>query len=99
MGKIGQGRPQSTADVGGLSNALVLEALSRYLPPERMEAALARTGRRDGRVRKLPAKAVLWLVIAIGLWGDLDIPAIWRQVAGTLRTLWLVARGQCPPCK
>ncbi len=43
--------------------------------------------------------AVVWLVIAIGLWGDLDIPAIWRQVAGTLRTLWLVARGRRPPCK
>jgi hypothetical protein len=99
MGKIGQGRPQSTANVGGLSNALVLEALSRYVPPERMEAALARTGRREVRIRRLPAMAVLWLVIAIGLWGDLDIPAIWRQVAGTLRTLWLVARGQCPPCK
>lgn len=99
MGKIGQGRPQSAANVGGLSNALVLEALSRYLPPERLDAALVRTGRREVRIRKLPARAVLWLVIAIGLWGDLDIPAIWRQVAGTLRTLWLVARGRRPPCK
>lgn len=99
MGKIGQGRPPSTANVGGLSNALVLEALSRYVPPERLEAALARTGRREVRIRRLPAMAVLWLVIAIGLWGDLDIPAIWRQVAGTLRTLWLVAQGRRPPCK
>jgi hypothetical protein len=99
MSKIGQGRPQSAADVGGLSNTLVLEALSRYLPPERLATALARTGRRDGRVRKLPVVAVVWLVIAIGLWGDLDIPAIWRQVAGTLRTLWRVARGRRPPCK
>jgi hypothetical protein len=99
MSKIGHGRPKATAEFGGLPNALVLEALSRYLPPERMEAALARTGRGGSRVRRLPAKAVLWLVIAIGLWGDLDIPAIWRQVAGTLRSLWLVARGQPPPCK
>jgi hypothetical protein len=63
MGKIGQGRPPSTANVGGWSNALVLEALSRYLPPERIEAALSRTGRRDHRIRKLPARAVVWLVI------------------------------------
>jgi hypothetical protein len=95
----GWGYPIFYADVGGLSNTLVLEALSRYLPPERLAAALAQTGRRDGRVRKLPVVAVVWLVIAIGLWGDLDLPAIRRQVAGTLRTLWLVARGRRPPCK
>jgi hypothetical protein len=75
----------------------VLEALSRYLPTKRLEDALSRTGRGERRIRKLPAMAVLWLVIALGLWGDVDMPAIWRQVAWTLRTLWLVARGRRPP--
>jgi len=42
---------------------------------------------------------VVWLVIAIGIWTDLDIPAIWRQVVGSLRSLLLVMGGRRPPCK
>jgi hypothetical protein len=99
MRKIGQGRPETATEMEGLSNALALEALSRYVPPERLAEALAGTQRGRTRNRKLPARAVLWLVMAIGLWGDLDIPAIWRQVTGTLRVLWQVARGRRPPGK
>jgi hypothetical protein len=47
----------------------------------------------------LPATAVVWLVIAIGIWTDLDIPALWRQVVGTLRSLLLVLSAKRPPCK
>src|SRR3990172_5293481 len=46
-----------------------------------------------------PATAVVWLVIAIGIWTDLDIPALWRQVVGTLRSLLLVLSKKRPPCK
>ena len=99
MKKIGHGRPDSQANVEGISGAVVLEALSRYVRPEALQKAMEGVGRRKVRVRKLPARAVIWLVIAIGLWGDLDIPAIWRQVAGTLRTLWEVAAKRNPPCK
>ena len=43
---------------------------------------------------------MVWLVIAIGLWGDRDIPALWRQVAGTLHDLLQAAGlGQLPPGK
>jgi hypothetical protein len=42
---------------------------------------------------------VVWLVIAIGIWTDSDIPAIWRQVVGTLRSLLLVLSAKHPPCK
>jgi hypothetical protein len=41
----------------------------------------------------------VWLVIAIGIWSDLDIPAIFRQVVGTLRSLLLVMSARRPPCK
>ena len=99
MKKIGQGRPQSAAEMGSLSEALVLEALSRHMPPERLAEALVGTQRGRTRKRKLPAPAVLWLVIALGLWGDLDVPAVWRQVAGTLQTLCQVQAGRRPPGK
>ena len=99
MKKIGQGRPRSAAEMGYLSEALVLEALSRHMPPERLAEALAGTQRGPTRKRKLPAPAVLWLVVALGLWGDLDVPAVWRQVAGTLQTLCQVEAGRRPPGK
>ena len=41
----------------------------------------------------------MWLVIAIGIWTDLDIPATFRQVVGTLRSLLLVMSVNHPPCK
>ena len=61
---------------------------------------LERTGRNGSRQRRLPASSVVWLVIAIGLWGDRDIPALWRQVAGTLHDLLQAAGfGKRPPGK
>ena len=38
-------------------------------------------------------------MIAIGIWSDLDIPAIWRQVVGTLRSLFLAVALKRPPSK
>jgi len=43
--------------------------------------------------------AVIWLVIAIGLFGDQDMPSLWRQVVGTLASLWRAFAGIKPPCK
>ncbi len=77
-----------------------LEALARYIPPVLIKQVLDRTGRSISRQRRLPASSVVWLVIAIGLWGDRDIPALWRQVAGTLHDLLQAAGfGQPPPGK
>jgi hypothetical protein len=79
---------------------MVLEALSRHIPPQRIEASLDGTGgRRKRRNRKIPASAAVWLVIAIGLWGDADVPSLWRQVVGTMAALWQVVAGLRPPCK
>ena len=99
MKKIGQGGPRSARDLRSPPNALVLEALSKYVLPERIDEALRQTGHWPKRIRKLPAWAVVWLVVAIGLWGDLDIPAIWCQVAGMLAVLLEGAGGQHPPSK
>ena len=101
MNDTGQGRPLSSCPGFDTPDAKVLEALARHIPPEQVDAALAGTGgrRRRRRNRKLPARAVVWLVIAIGLWGDADQPALWRHVAGTLASLLLAAAGVRPPCK
>lgn len=99
MLSIGHGGPPTARAEEWPAPVVVLEALSRFVSPELIRAALNRTGRHSQRIRRLPATAVVWLVIAIGLWTDLDVPAIWRQVVGSLRSLWLVAAGRRPPCK
>ena len=97
----GQGRPKSSVDPHGriAPDPLVLEALSRQIRPELVERAVAIKRRRRRRHRQIPAAATVWLVIAMGLWGDADIPALWRQVVGTLASLWQAARGRKPPTK
>jgi len=54
---------------------------------------LTQTGRHSRRIRRLPAAAVVWLVIAIGIWTDLDIPAIWRQCGLTVGVQQTERRG------
>jgi len=74
---------------GGLDSLpLTLEALGRVIRPELIDDALTRAGRHSIRLRKLPACGVVWLIISIGLFADLDMPSIWRQVVGTLASLW-----------
>ncbi len=66
MTTIGQGRPGSPLSVEWPSNSIVLEALSRFVPPVTINSVLAHTKRQSRRIRRLPAAAVGWLVIAIG---------------------------------
>lgn len=99
MKAIGHGGPEAEAGLELPAPIIVLEALTRFIPPQTIRSALTDTGRQTRRIRRLPAAAVVWLVIAIGIWTDLDIPAIWRQVAGTLRSLFLVLDAKRPPCK
>jgi hypothetical protein len=77
----------------------VLEALSRYVPHKQIQGVLKLTGRQSLRVRKVPATAVVWLVLMMGLRSDLDIPAMWRQVCGTMATLLLALSGRKPVSK
>ena len=99
MSSIGQGGPSSPLREEWPAPLVVLEALSQFVPAETIRAVLTQTGRHSQRIRRLPATAVVWLVIAIGIWTDLDIPALWRQVVGTLRSLLLVLSKKRPPCK
>ena len=93
------GGPRTRAGLEWPAPVIVLEALARFIPPETIRSVLTQTGRQSQRIRRLPATAVVWLAIAIGIWTDLDIPAIWRQVVGTLRSLFLALDAKHPPCK
>ena len=99
MQAIGRGGSRTQAGLEWPAPMVVLETLAGFIPPETIRSVLTQTGRQSQRIRRLPATAVVWLAIAIGLWTDLDIPAIWRQVFGTLRSLFLALDAKHPPCK
>ena len=91
--------PRTQAGLEWPAPVIVLEALSRFVSPATIRSVLTQTGRRTQRIRRLPTTTIVWLVIAIGLWTDLDVPAIWRQIVGTLRSLVLSLDARHPPCK
>jgi hypothetical protein len=94
---IGQG--WSEASICDSDNPLLLEAISKFVPPALIDKALTDTGHHSRRVRKLPATVVIWLVLLIGLRSDLDVPAMWRQLVGTLLSFLLRLVGRRPPSK
>jgi hypothetical protein len=57
-----------------------LRGLYQLIPEERLAFILQRTGRQSRRQRRLPAPAVAWLVVAMGLFADLPIPQVWRRL-------------------
>jgi hypothetical protein len=54
--------------------------LYRLLPPEQVHDLLRQTRRHSQRHRRLPAAAVLWLVVALGLLPQPSIPKVWRAL-------------------
>jgi hypothetical protein len=96
---IGQGRAPTAIAHGASMDLPVLEALSRYVPPQLVQGVLERTGRQSLRIRKAPAPAVIWLMLVMGLRSDLNVPAMWRQVWGMMATLLLALVGGKPPCR
>jgi transposase IS4-like protein/DDE family transposase len=99
MDGIGQGRPAERGCASGAAPEAALRVLCERIPPTRVRAVLRQTGRQSQRVRRLPAAAVVWLVIALGLFSAGDVPTVWRQVVGTLRMLRQAGRGLRPPVK
>jgi hypothetical protein len=57
-----------------------IRGLLRFLPATLIHEVLAQTGRLSQRKRRLPADAVVWLVIAQALFRDRSIPKVWRQL-------------------
>src|SRR6266566_5544773 len=97
---IGQGWPLAGVLAGAGDDASrVIEALAKYVPPARVAQVLAQTGRVERRRRKLPAAAVVWLVVMMGLRADLDLAGLWRQVVGVLRAAYAAVGGGKGVCK
>jgi len=89
---IGNDGPLDQGD-SWLEGSVVLEALTEMISPGCISAALEATGRKEQRKRRLPAAAVLWLVIGFGIWSESNVPTIWRRLRGTV---WALLRGkQC----
>jgi hypothetical protein len=57
--------------------------LTRIVPFEMVDAALAQTRARQRRVRDLPSRVVVYLLLAAGLFADLGYGQVWaRMIAG-----------------
>jgi hypothetical protein len=67
---------------------LALEALGQVLPPPVVAAVLAREGAEERRGRKLPAAVTLLLCVAMHLFAQEALPAVFRRLVGGLRWLW-----------
>jgi hypothetical protein len=98
MNDIGQGGPWAAMVGRRWSDSVVLEALSQFVGPATIRHVITATGKKSRRIRRLPASAVVWLVIAMAIYRPLDIASAWRQVVGTLHWLWLAGTLHQPPC-
>jgi Insertion element 4 transposase N-terminal/Transposase DDE domain len=60
-----------------------LGELTRIVPFEMVDAVLAETGARQRRIRDLPSRVVVYLLLAAGLFADLGYGQVWaRMIAG-----------------
>jgi hypothetical protein len=64
-----------------------LGELTQIVPFEMVDAVLDHTGAAQVRVRKLPARVVVYLLLAAALFEDLGYPAVWRKLAGPAATV------------
>src|SRR5215217_796464 len=57
--------------------------LTRIVPFEMVDAVLAETGAQQRRVRDLPSRVVVYLLLAAALFADLGYGQVWaRMIAG-----------------
>jgi hypothetical protein len=68
-----------------------LGELTRQVPFEMVDAVLAQTGRVQRRVRDLPARVVVYLLLAAGLFAELGYQQVWARMTAGLDGL-VVAR-------
>ena len=58
-----------------------LGVLADYVPAALVDQVLADTGRVQLRVRRLPARAVVWFILALTLFHGQGYRSVWRQLA------------------
>ncbi|WP_107409669.1 IS4 family transposase [Mangrovactinospora gilvigrisea] len=64
-----------------------LGELTRLVPFEMVDAALTQCGALQQRVRKLPARVVVYLLLAAALFEDCGYPEVWSKLTGALEGL------------
>ena len=61
-----------------------LGELTRIIPFELVDAVLAECGAVQQRIRKLPARVTVYLLLAAALFEDCGYPAVWRKLTAAL---------------
>ncbi len=61
--------------------------LTQIVPFDRVDAVLAECGATQQRLRKLPARVVVWLLPAAALCEECGYPAVWSKLTSALRSL------------
>jgi Insertion element 4 transposase N-terminal/Transposase DDE domain len=58
-----------------------LGVLAEHIPASLVDQVLADTGRVQQRVRRLPARAVVWFILALALFHGQGYRSVWRELA------------------
>src|SRR6266498_1010630 len=82
MPPVGQTKP---AVVPRLSDRVAIGALTQTYPPELVDQVLAQTGRRERRYRLLPARMVVYYLLAMCLFADIAYVEVLRLLVEALR--------------
>jgi hypothetical protein len=64
-----------------------LGELTQIVPFEMVDAVLADSGGTEHRLRKLPARVVVYVLLAAALFEQIGYPAVWRKLTGSLEGL------------
>jgi hypothetical protein len=67
-----------------------LGELTRIVPFEMVDAVLADTGRTQQRLRLLPSRVVVYLLLAAGLFAEVGYLGVWDKLVAGLHGLGLV---------
>ena len=73
-----------------------LGALAEILPVELIQEALDASEKSDKRVRKLPLRVVLWLVVGMSLYRELNIQNVLRRLIDGLGLVVSWGRAEVP---
>jgi hypothetical protein len=91
---MGWGKPQSNQR---LSDHIALGVLTRSFPPSLVDAAIQAAGKGKKHHRLLPARLVLYYVLALGLFSDSSYEEVMRNLVEGLayqsgcKTRWVVS--------
>ena len=77
MPRAGQRKPSSDSR---LTDHISIGVLTRVFPPELVDAVVAEAGRREQRQRLLPARVVVYYVLALALFADSAYEEVMRQL-------------------